>query len=62
MSDQPTKTTFAAFIAEAQERLNLDESDVARVCKVSIPTVIRWKSGKSYPHPLMAQAVREALS
>jgi DNA-binding transcriptional regulator YiaG len=55
-------TTFAAFILKAQERLDLDESDVARLCKVSISTVTRWKAGKSQPTPSAARAVMELLS
>jgi transcriptional regulator with XRE-family HTH domain len=61
-SGASTTQTFAEFICDAQTRLDLDESDVALRCKVSIQTVQRWKAGKASPHPLMAQAVRNVLS
>lgn len=54
----PTQTT------EFQAALNgcrLTEPAVARHLLVSVPTIQRWKSGGSQPHPIAMPAIMAAL-
>jgi hypothetical protein len=43
---------FSRFFSLAVRVLELDQETVAREFKISRPTVSRWESGISAPHPL----------
>jgi hypothetical protein len=52
---------FANLIALAQPLLTLDDLEMAKLLKVSRPTISRWVRGISTPHPLMRKPIFDAL-
>jgi hypothetical protein len=54
--------TFAAYITQSQASLGLDEVQMARLCKVSLRTLLRWKGGKSEPHPWAFESIEAVIS
>ena len=53
---------FGGLVKAAQRLLELDDGDMARMLKVSRPTIGRWIRGVSQPHPLGRGAIFDALS
>ncbi len=53
---------FGGLVNAAQRLLALDDGDMARMLKVSRPTIGRWIRRSSSPHPLARGAIFEALS
>lgn len=51
------RSVFAALFNRAQKLLELDDTDLARILRVSRPTVGRWARGDSAPHPIARDAV-----
>lgn len=50
------------FVEELNKRIRgRSDLEVARLCKVSLPTVDRWKRGVSSPHSLGQESVMTAL-
>ena len=56
-----TKEEFRTHLSYWAGRAKLSEDDIASGCKVSVPTVRRWLSGKSAPHPLGRDSVISKL-
>lgn len=52
---------FGGLVRAAQQLLELDDTDMARILNVSRPTIGRWIRGTSSPHPLMRRAICGAL-
>jgi hypothetical protein len=52
---------FAKLFALASEMLHADDLQLARVFKVSRPTIGRWTRGESTPHPLGRRPVFQTL-
>jgi DNA-binding transcriptional regulator YiaG len=52
---------FANSITFYQEFLDFDDLDMARLLKVSIPTIRRWKVGKTEPHDLAKEPIFRVL-
>ena len=52
---------FAGLVRAAQQLLELDDTEMARVLNVSRPTIGRWVRGVSSPHPLTRRAICDAL-
>jgi len=53
---------FGGLVLAAQRLLAMDDGDMARMLKVSRPTIGRWIRGSSSPHPLGRGAIFEVLS
>jgi hypothetical protein len=47
------------FVRHAGTRSDLE---LARMFKVSVPTIARWKAGTTSPHPLAREAVFKAFA
>jgi hypothetical protein len=56
------RTEFTRQFKDAQLVLELSDTDLARLFKISRPTAGRWRSGDSAPHPLGRKAVFDSLS
>lgn len=52
-------TEFQDFILRALRYLTV--TDIAVLCKTSLPTVERWAGGKTAPHPLIREAVMRTV-
>ena len=52
---------FPEFIQEALKAFDFGHVEMARLLKVSRPTVARWVNGEYAPHPLMRPATRDFL-
>ena len=50
---------FAEYIRKEQEELKLDDRNLSRLLKVSVPTIGRWKRGVSSPPPLAEAAIKD---
>lgn len=61
-SSSDADVDFGGLVKAAQRVLELDDGDMARMLKVSRPTIGRWIRGTSQPHPLGRGAIFEALS
>lgn len=48
---------FCHLIAHAQKVIGLNDLELARLLKVSRPTIGRWTRGDTSPHAVMARAV-----
>lgn len=53
---------FGGLVNAAQRLLAMDDGEMARMLKVSRPTIGRWIRGSSSPHPLGRGAIFDALS
>lgn len=53
---------FGALVKAAQQLLELDDGEMARMLKVSRPTIGRWIRGFSTPHQLGRRAIFDALT
>lgn len=53
---------FQTYIICAQTVLDCSDADLSRMLRVSRPTIGRWKTGASAPHPLGQQAVATTLN
>ncbi len=60
-SSADTEYDFGGLVKAAQQLLELDDSDMAAMLKVSRPTIGRWIRGISSPHPLGRRAIFETL-
>ena len=56
-----TRETFSCLFARAQSVLELDDVALARLFRVSRPTIGRWARGESAPHPIGRGAVFESF-
>lgn len=56
-----TREDFAKLFSRAQTVLELDDLALARMFRVSRPTIGRWTRGASAPHPFGRKAVFESL-
>jgi hypothetical protein len=52
---------FQNLILVGMDLLNLKDIDLAKEFDISIPTVKRWKNGKSAPYYLMRKVVYEQI-
>ena len=53
---------MAEFNRRFQEAVkDIPDLELARTFRISLPTVRRWKSGESAPHPLGQESVFEHL-
>lgn len=53
---------FQSLFTDAQNLLELNDAELAKMFQVSRPTINRWVSGRTAPHPLARRAVLDALS
>lgn len=51
--------TFGEHVAAAMEQLKISDVEVANEFDVSLPTVVRWRSGVNAPHALFQVPVLE---
>ena len=51
------RSDFCGLFNQAQKVLELDDSDLAGILRVSRPTIGRWARGDSAPHPIARDAV-----
>jgi hypothetical protein len=51
------RSDFSDLFDRAQKLLELDDSELAGILRVSRPTVGRWARGDSAPHPIAREAV-----
>jgi len=61
-SSSDADVDFAGLVNAAQRLLAMDDGDMARLLKVSRPTIGRWVRGVSAPHALGRGAIFDALS
>lgn len=52
---------FSLLVRRSRRILELDQYDVSRAFKISRPTVSRWESGESAPHPIGRKPVLQVL-
>lgn len=55
------RSDFSDLFNRAQKLLELDDSDLATILRVSRPTVGRWARGDSAPHPIAREAVLKTV-
>jgi len=55
------RTEFSDLFEEATNLLELEDAELARMLKVSQPTIGRWKRGDSAPHHLGREPVFRIL-
>jgi hypothetical protein len=55
------KTVFRILVSSFMETAKFEPVDVARLCKVSVPTVNRWSRGVTAPHPLMRPSIADVM-
>ncbi len=55
------KGDFAALFALSVRLLELDQKTTARLFKISRPTISRWETGVSAPHPIARPSVFQLL-
>jgi hypothetical protein len=60
-ADPADDVLFATLVRESLPTLGKSFEDLAESMTVSIPTVIRWCSGRTAPHPAMRPRVFKAL-
>jgi DNA-binding XRE family transcriptional regulator len=53
---------FQSLLTYAQNMLELEDTELAKMLQVSRPTINRWVTGRTAPHPLARRAVMDALS
>ena len=53
---------FQSLLTDARSMLELEDAELAKMLQVSRPTINRWVSGRTAPHPLARRAVIDALS
>ncbi|MDR2309044.1 MAG: helix-turn-helix domain-containing protein [Paucimonas sp.] len=56
-----SKLTIGQLIAQARERLGINQSELARRLSISPQSVQAWESGRSVPRPAKFQAIARAL-
>lgn len=56
------RAAFSTLFKEAQLILEQDDLELARLFKVSRPTIGRWARGESAPHPIGRKPVFAALA
>lgn len=59
--EDSTQKDFSGLFAFTQVVLELDDVELARMFRVSRPTIGRWARGDSAPHPLGRKAVFDSL-
>ena len=52
---------FQKRFLEEIEHLQLTDRELARLFDLSVPTIKRWKSGESVPHPFAQDVVFEII-
>jgi len=58
VKDEPVgHEVFQRLIQESEQVLELTDEDVAHFVDVCIPSVTRWRTGKSTPHPFVRSLV-----
>lgn len=62
-NDPEVKDTdiFCSVVRSAQEVLALDDYEMATLFDVSVPTVQRWKAGKTFPRSVLRNHVYSVL-
>lgn len=49
--------SFREQFIEIIQKLNLSDEDCARIAGTSRPTIARWRTGQTEPHPIMQQTI-----
>ena len=52
---------IAALAREIRERLDLTQAELARLLKVSLPTINRWEAGRTQPDAMALHVIEEFL-
>lgn len=60
-ADSEDDALFQSLFTGAQNLLELDDAELAKMFQVSRPTINRWATGRTAPHPLARRAVMDAL-
>lgn len=58
---ESSKAEFGALLNECQAKLELEDSDFARLFRVSRPTVNRWVRAETAPHSIARRPVVASL-
>lgn len=53
---------FREIWVQATGALDMDDREAANVFGVSVPTVGRWRLGKTHPHPVLIRSIYKRLS
>lgn len=53
--------TFGRRLAKLRRRSDLTQSDIARVCNITVQAVSKWERGLSCPDVLMLDRIAAAL-
>lgn len=53
---------FREIWVRATGALDMDDREAAREFHVSVPTVGRWRIGRTHPHPALIRAIYKRLS
>lgn len=54
-------TDFQRLIVEFQEECQLTTRECARILYVPVPTIRRWKRGRTWPHPVAQGLVAKRI-
>ena len=60
--DEVDREQFGKLFSLSTQILELDQETVAQKFKISRPTISRWETGKSAPHPLGRKPVFQLLT
>lgn len=60
-ADVENKDAFCSAFSRARTTLMLSDNELAKVIQISRPTVRRWASGATAPHPIGRKAVLDYL-
>lgn len=55
------KLIAKSLLQEAVMRTGLSDKKIARIMKISVPTVNRWRTGKNSPHKLAIPGIIRRL-
>lgn len=56
-ADTKDDAVFRSLLARSAQELSLLDKDIARELDASRPTVNRWRSGATSPHPLLRRHI-----
>ncbi len=59
--EKPSGNEFWAFVDRAVYTINMDQTEIASALRVSKPTLTRWLTGESAPHPVARKPVMDTL-
>ena len=60
-ADLTNNQTFSKIIKASSHILDLSDLEMAELCKTSVPTIKRWKSGETFPHMLIKKGCVKTL-